>query len=164
MPNIIQYFRGEIPETHKKASLTIQEKKPVEYGYVFETKLPETILQEEPASMESDWFRLDWLLKNPFDIWMDFDVSCDRWFPFVDNGKPWFCHDWGYPNTWIIAPMGNTAILLELQKIIIPKGIVPANPWCWWLDHNKDKINLIPNGYFRHKQFNYKPQTEEGKK
>jgi hypothetical protein len=156
MSNIIQYFRGEIPETHKKASLSIQEKKPVEYGYVFETKLLEHILETSNPREDADKFRLDWMLKNPNDIWMDSDVSCDKWFTLVDNGKPWFSHVWGYPDIWIMAPMGHVKILLELQKLIILPGHGTASTWCNWLNGHRDEINLIPNGYFRHKQFNVK--------
>ena len=160
MPNIIQYYRGDLPETHKKASLSIQEKKPEGYGYIFETKLPSHILETSHVEADSDLFRLDWLLKNPFDIWMDLDVTVDKWFPFVDNGKPYFCHDWGYHNTWIIAPIGNVDVLLELQNIVIPKGIVPSNPLCRLIDGHKDEIDLIPNGFFRHKQFNLNQKEE----
>lgn len=160
---IIQVYEG-IPskEIHSCIDNIILSCQDNNIEHVLQSCFPSAIDRSKGLRNASDIFRFEYLIENSNDIWIDWDVKIGElgWFPFIDNGKPYFANEWGIPDTWVMAPMGNKKLIEDIyNKVIKSDYKLFSQAACRILNGMRDRIDLIPNGYFNHLSYHNKKET-----
>ena len=100
---------------------------------------------------ESDFLRCQILSKDPDGCWIDVDCEIINKFTPPKDGKPYFSQGRvGQANGDVIIANGNSGIFSDILEYFY--ALTDRRPgWLQiWLQANKDKIGLIPRGYYRH--------------
>jgi hypothetical protein len=152
--NIIQVYEGDLSPENQMCIKSVRAALSKENNWIFIDKLPAEIDRSKGLRNASDIFRFDWLIKNPFDLWLDCDVKMGKrgWPDFADNGKPYFANAHGQPDTWAIYPNGRIELIEKVYKQalkIINYNLLGCEI-CKILNTMRSEINLIENGYFIH--------------
>ena len=151
--NVIQAYEGDLLIENKMCIESIKTALPGA-GYSFISPFPEEIDRSKGLRNTSDVFRFEWLIKNPFDVWLDCDVKMGEhgWPDFADNGKPYFANAHGQPDTWVVYPNGQIELIERVynQALKIKNYNLLGCEICKILNTMRSEISLIQNGYFIH--------------
>ena len=154
---IIQAYEGKIPIECMNAMNSF-----IACDVITITPFPEHIDRSKGLRNASDIFRFEYLIENFNDVWIDWDVKIGELgcFDFPDNGKPYFANEWGIPDVWVMAPMGNKKLIEDIyNKVIKSDYKLFSQAACRILNGMRDRIDLIPNGYFNHLSYHNKKET-----
>jgi hypothetical protein len=147
LSSIVQAYEGELPDLLAECIASVYDSR---YEKIFLDAFPDRIDRSKGLRNASDIFRIEWLIQNPYYIWIDCDVKQGKdGFPDLeDNGKPWFSQVFGIPDIWVIAPMGNIKLIESLYGEVKKSDRLIGPEFCRLL--HREEINLIPINYFHH--------------
>ena len=113
----------------------------------------------------SNIIRCDLASKNPNMIWMDIDVTINKWFDFEwKKGKVYFAqNNAGRFINWAFYVNGRCDFFTDMMKYYEE---TKPNHIQWFYQYcltRRDEIELIPNGYLNHEMMSVTLQSKINK-